>query len=207
MTDIIVDIGGGLKKRYRDMGDGTVAEVVCVVSAGPPPIVSTYSVAAGNPTTGLMNLVVYKDANRIQSVIKNNTPVTLVMTEDTTDNRIENQPSAAGNVDIPPGKQGRVMGGASKIWVGGKPMAVSSVTSSGTTCTIVFPSAHNLPDGDFIALKDYLPTGYNGTYVIHVVDATTITVTLAASAGSVTTQGSVIPCPSQGITVETTFTP
>jgi lysophospholipase L1-like esterase len=36
MADILLDIGNGLKKRFRDMGDGTHAEVVVIPSAGGP---------------------------------------------------------------------------------------------------------------------------------------------------------------------------
>jgi hypothetical protein len=52
---------------------------------------------------------------------------------------------------------------------------------SGSTATAVTTTAHNLATGNKIVVSGATPSGYNGTYVITVVDSTTFTYTLATT--------------------------
>lgn len=58
---------------------------------------------------------------------------------------------------------------------------ISSLTRSGTTAKIVTTAPHKRYTGEQIQLTGAVPAGYNGTYVITVLDATTFTFTLAAN--------------------------
>lgn len=189
------------------LGDAGTAAVI-------PPVVPTIlytdaSIVPGTSTAnGFMAQVTTKDANRVQTIIRNQTPFTLVTAEQTSDNLTVTQPSVGSYIDLPPNSQNRIEGNASKMWVGVKATALASVTSVGTLCTIVFVQPHGMTTGGILTLIDFVPTGYNGQlYTVTVVDANTLTVTLAASAGVVTTIGKVFPRPITGVTVQTTTTP
>lgn len=71
--------------------------------------------------------------------------------------------------------------------------AVTSLTSSGTTATASMTAAHGLLTGMSVTLSGFVPTGYNGTYVITVTGLTTFTYTLAAALGVTTTTGTATP--------------
>lgn len=166
-------------------------------------------VGAGTSTAnGFMTQATTKDAKRVQTIIRNQTPFTLVTAEQTSDNLTVTQPPVNTYVDLPPNSQNRVEGNASKMWVGVKAITPSSVTSSGTLCTIVFASDHNMSNNEILTLIDFVPTGYNSQlYRVTVVNATTLTVNLAASAGAVTTMGKAFPRPIEGVTVQTLTNP
>jgi len=60
-------------------------------------------------------------------------------------------------------------------------IAVSSLSSSGTTATVVTATAHQLNTGDYVTIKGATPTGYNVTNAsITKVDATTFTYSVAS---------------------------
>jgi hypothetical protein len=52
---------------------------------------------------------------------------------------------------------------------------------SGSTATVVTSTNHNLATGNRVVISGATPSGYNGTYVITVTNATTFTYTLATS--------------------------
>ena len=61
---------------------------------------------------------------------------------------------------------------------------ISSLTSSGTTATVVTSVAHGLVTGNRIVMSGATETPYNGSFVITFVDATTFTYTLSTSTTS-----------------------
>ena len=65
---------------------------------------------------------------------------------------------------------------------------VSAATWASSTATLTV-TAHGYNDGDLVVIAGITPTGYNGTYTINVVDANTITYTLAASQTILTVAG------------------
>lgn len=177
--------------------------------AAPANLLADGYVGPGTSTAnGFMTQATTKDTNRLQTIIRNQTPFMLVTAEQTSDNLTVNQPPVNTYVDLPPNSQNRIEGNAAKMWVGVKAITPSSVTSSGTLCTIVFAQPHAMSTGGILTLIDFVPTGYNAQlYSVTVIDANTLTVTLAASAGAVTTMGKAFPRPITGVTVQTTTTP
>lgn len=71
--------------------------------------------------------------------------------------------------------------------------AVTSLTSVGTTATMVMTAAHGLKTGMSVTVSGFTPAGYNGTYVVTVIDAVTFTYTLAGALGVVTVTGTALP--------------
>lgn len=69
-----------------------------------------------------------------------------------------------------------------KFWIEPHPAANISAMSynagSPPTISVTTSSAHNLNTGDTVVIKDAVPTGYNGEYVITKIDATHFTATL-----------------------------
>jgi hypothetical protein len=61
--------------------------------------------------------------------------------------------------------------------------AIASVTSVGTTVTVNTGTAHGRTTGDTIIAYGFVPTAYNGTYTVTVVDADTFTYTAGSAPG------------------------
>lgn len=59
--------------------------------------------------------------------------------------------------------------------------SVSSITRSGTTATLVFSNVHGLKYSTRLTVSGCTETDYNGTFIITVVDTTTVTYTVANS--------------------------
>lgn len=78
--------------------------------------------------------------------------------------------------------------------------AVTSLTSVGLVATCVMTVPHNLKTGLSVTLAGFTPAGYNGTYAVNVVNATTFTFVLAAPLGAVTVIGTVTPTINLAIT-------
>jgi hypothetical protein len=64
-------------------------------------------------------------------------------------------------------------------------VAISTITSSGTTATVTTGSAHGYTTGDSVAINNIDPSGYNGTFTITVTSTTVFTYTLPASVNNV----------------------
>lgn len=62
---------------------------------------------------------------------------------------------------------------------------------SASVATITFAS-HSIESGDSVTVAGFVPTGYNGTYTVTGVTATTITYALTTDPGTVTTLGTVL---------------
>ena len=71
--------------------------------------------------------------------------------------------------------------------------AVTSVTSTGTTATVMMAAAHGLLTGMSMTLSGFTPAGYNGTYVITVTGLTTFTYTLPSAQAATTVTGTATP--------------
>lgn len=85
----------------------------------------------------------------------------------------------------------------------GVSQSISTITSSGTTATVVTSAAHGYSSTNVVEISGVNPSGYNGTYTITVSDTTTFTYTLNASVSDV--DGAIsqyIPFPPGEITVE-----
>ncbi|MES2187952.1 MAG: hypothetical protein V4505_25600 [Pseudomonadota bacterium] len=67
---------------------------------------------------------------------------------------------------------------------------ISTITASTTTATMTFASAHGRTTGDTVVVDGATPAAYNGTFVVTVTGATTLTyTTLTAPGGSATVVG------------------
>lgn len=199
----------GTVTTLNAQGAGPASVQADAVTPAAAALISNAAIVPGTSTAnGFMSQATTRDSKRLQTIIRNQTPFTLVTAEQTSDNLTVNQPPVSSYVDLPPNTQNRIEGNGSKMWVGVKAIAPSSVSSSGTLCTIVFTAPHAMLTGDILTLIDFVPTGYNGQlYSVTVVNATTLTVNLAASAGAVTTMGKAFPRPITGVTIQTTTTP
>jgi hypothetical protein len=60
---------------------------------------------------------------------------------------------------------------------------ITSITASGTAATLVTASPHGLTTGDQITVTGATPDAFNGTFTVTVVDASTITYTMATAPG------------------------
>lgn len=78
-------------------------------------------------------------------------------------------------------------------------VSVTSLTSAGTTtCTATIAATSLLTEGQNVTIAGATPSAYNGTYAIHIVDATTFTYTSGSIPGSSPATGA--------ITADTKFT-
>lgn len=69
---------------------------------------------------------------------------------------------------------------------------VSGIAWASGIATVTVANAHGYAVGNSVTLAGFVPTGYNGTYVIlSVPSTTTFTVALAANPGAITTAGTV----------------
>ncbi len=64
-------------------------------------------------------------------------------------------------------------------------VAISTITSVGTTATVTTGIAHGFSNGDSVAINNVDPGGYNGTFTITVTSTTTFTYTMSASLAGV----------------------
>lgn len=64
-------------------------------------------------------------------------------------------------------------------------IAISTITSVGTTATLTTTAAHGLTTGNTVYITQASPSQYNGTFTITVTGATTFTYTMLSSAGGV----------------------
>lgn len=83
-------------------------------------------------------------------------------------------PFVAGGYDFH-GVPVQTEGGATGI-------AITSITSSGTTATVTTTAAHNLTTGDKVRIAGATQTEYNGDYTVTVTGGSTFTYTFAGSA-------------------------
>jgi hypothetical protein len=79
---------------------------------------------------------------------------------------------------------------AQKLTSGAQPVAISTITSSGTTATVTTGTAHGYSTSDSVAINNVAinginTSGYNGSFTITVTSTTTFTYTLPASVNSV----------------------
>jgi hypothetical protein len=68
---------------------------------------------------------------------------------------------------------------------------VSSLTSSGTTCTLTSTANHGLQTGDYITIAGAVQTAYNGTFTITRTGATTFTYTAASTPSATPATGTI----------------
>jgi hypothetical protein len=71
-------------------------------------------------------------------------------------------------------------------------ISVTNLTSSGTTCTGNVPDTSVLTEGQNIAISGASPAAYNGTFAVHIVDATTISYTAGSAPGSSPATGTIL---------------
>jgi hypothetical protein len=71
----------------------------------------------------------------------------------------------------------------------------SSITSTGTTITVNFPSTHVFNVGDYIVMKGMTPSGYNTFWRVATIGSNTLTIASTANHGTVTVMGSVFTVP------------
>lgn len=82
-------------------------------------------------------------------------------------------------------------------------LSISSITSSGTTATVVTTTDHGYSTSDSVIISGVTPAGYNGTFTITVTDTTTFTYTLPASVSDVAgTNSQYYPFPQGEVQVE-----
>lgn len=80
---------------------------------------------------------------------------------------------------------------------------IATVTSSGTTATIVTSAAHGYSSTNVVTIGGINPSGFNGTYTITVVNSTTFTYTLGATLNGVAgTTSQFYPLPVGEVTIE-----
>lgn len=73
---------------------------------------------------------------------------------------------------------------------------VSSITTTGTSWTIVFGSAHGLSIGSVFSLTGFVPTLYNAVFCVAVVvDSVTVQIAESTQPGTITTTGTTVYCP------------
>jgi FtsP/CotA-like multicopper oxidase with cupredoxin domain len=100
---------------------------------------------------------------------------TLIVTEGqtVTVNLTNNLPTSAGNTSILfPG-----FNVSSNVAVA---IGIVSISETGTTVTVTTSTPHNLATGGSVIISGVTPAGYNGTFVVTVVDTTNFTYTAAA---------------------------
>jgi hypothetical protein len=68
---------------------------------------------------------------------------------------------------------------------------VSSLTSSGTTCTLTSTANHGLQTGEYITIAGAVQTAYNGTFTITRTGATTFTYTAASTPSATPATGTI----------------
>ena len=176
-------------------------------------MIANYYITPGTSTAnGFMVLATMRDSGKTEAIVRNSTRFDLVVVEDTTDNLAINQPSVGSYTTLPAGQEAVIAGSVAKIWVGAKDLPMSSVTSSGTVVTVVFPTPHNMVTGDLIRTIDFVPAGYNASLnPVTVVNPTTITYNVASAPGAVTTTGHLFPTIGHSandvVTVQTKTTP
>jgi len=71
----------------------------------------------------------------------------------------------------------------------GSTFTISSATESGTTVTIVTSTANTFATGEYVTVAGVSPAGYNGTFQITTVSATTFTYTDVSGLGTGSTTG------------------
>ncbi len=69
-------------------------------------------------------------------------------------------------------------------YIAGRRIDVSTLTSSGTTATVVTPVAHSLGTGDVVVVWGTDQAAYNGTFTVTVTDANTFTFPVYGSPAS-----------------------
>jgi hypothetical protein len=74
----------------------------------------------------------------------------------------------------------------------GSTFSIASATESGTTVTIVTTAANNFASGEYVSIAGVSPTGYDGTFQITVVNATTFTYTDVSGLGPGSTAGATV---------------
>ena len=78
-----------------------------------------------------------------------------------------------------------------KMATTGTAATISSITRVGTTATLTTTTPHGLITGNQITVSGAIPTAYNGTFVVTVTGASTLTYTMASTpSGSATVVGS-----------------